>query len=397
MRSVLRALILVLLTGLIMVSAFVVGFGVNFYMTQNRQVSTNVPGNFGLMWEAWGLIKGQYYGEIPNYQTLAHGAIRGMLSGLGDPHTVLVEPDSAKTEQSNLQGQTGDVGLNLDVRNRLLTVISPVPNSPAEKAGLRSGDIILKIGDKDVQPDITVQDASRQLQGPIGSKISITVHHIGETQMVTADLTREKYALPTVESKMLPNSTFGYIKVTLETTETANEFAKALDALKGQKATGLVVDLRNNPGGLFPDPVLDIAGQFLKNSDVVVYEKYRDGTEKPYNAGSRRGATDIPLVVLVNNGTASDAEILAGALHDYKRAVLIGEPTYGKGSVQTVRQLSDGSALHITVATWFTPKYTQIEGTGLQPDFSVPLTPEDTTKGIDPQLDRAIEYLKKGA
>jgi carboxyl-terminal processing protease len=169
-----------------------------------------------------------------------------------------------------------------------------------------------------------------------------------------------------------------------------------MDSLKSQKVTGVVLDLRNNPGGLFPDPVLDIAGQFLKNNDVIVYEKYRDGTEKSYNARTK-SPTDLKMVILVNSGTASDAEILAGALKDYGRAVLVGEPTYGKGSVQTVRQLSDGSALHITVATWYTPKHTEIEGTGLQPDFSVPLTDDDIKKGIDPQLDRAIEWLQKGA
>ncbi len=397
MRAVLRIAIVVLLAGLLLVTAFVAGFGVNYFLGRTQTVSAGIPSNFGLFWEAWRIIKGEYYGDIPGAQSLTHGAIRGMLQGLGDPHTVLVEPEPAAVEQSNLQGQTGDVGLNLDVRNLLLTVISPVPNGPAERAGIRAGDIILKIGDKDILGDITVQDANKLLRGPIGSKISVTVHHIGESEPVTADLTREKYALPTVDSKVLPNTTFGYVKVSMETAQTADEFAKALDSLKNQKITGMVLDLRNNPGGLFPAPVTEIAGQFLKNNDVVVYEKYRDGTEKNYKAGSKRGATDIKLVVLVNSGTASDAEILAGALKDYKRAVLIGEPTYGKGTVQSVRQLSDGSAVHISVATWFTPMHNEIEGKGLQPDIAVPLTPEDIQKSIDPQLDRAIEYLQKGS
>lgn len=397
MRAVLRVIVLLLLVGVLLTSAYAAGFGLNYYMTRIQNTQTSIPSNFGLFWEAWNIIKGEYYGTIPPPQTLTHGAIRGMLSALNDPHTVLVEPEPAQNEQANLQGQTGDVGLNLDIRDDAVTVVSPIPNSPAERAGIRSGDIILKIGDKVLAPDTSVQEAQALLRGPIGSKISLSLHRIGETKAITADMTREKYALATVESKVLQGTTYGYIKVSMETSETANEFAKALDGLKSQKITGLVLDLRNNPGGLFPDPVLDLAGQFLKNSDVVLFEKYRDGSEKSYNAGSRRGAVDLPLVILVNGGTASDAEILAGALKDYKRGVLIGEPTYGKGSVQSLRPLGDGSAVLITTATWYTPKRTQIEGTGLQPDIAIPLTDEDIQKSIDPQLERAIDYLKKGA
>jgi carboxyl-terminal processing protease len=397
MRFALRVAVMVLLVGVVMFAAFTAGFGLNYYQVQT-QPPTQVPKNFGLFWDAYHILQDQFYGKIPDPQALTHGAIRGMLQSLGDPHTVLVEPAPAKNEQANLQGNTGDVGLNLDVKDNLLTIISPVPNSPADKAGLRAGDIIVKIDDRDLgfQP-VTLQEANSLMQGPVGSKITLTVHRIGVDQPIVADLTRETYPLPTVESKMLPGTSFGYLKVTLETAETANEFAKALDGLKSQNITGLVLDLRNNPGGLFPDPVLNIAGQFLKNNDVVVVEKYRDGTEKQYKAGSAHGATDIPLVVLVNNGTASAAEVLAGALQDYKRGELIGEPTYGKGTVQVIRQLSDGSALHITVATWLTPKHTEIEGKGLQPDIAVPLTDVDISKSIDPQLNRAIDYLKKGA
>ncbi len=397
MRTVLRIMVMALLVVLVLFASFTAGFGLNYYNVQN-QPQTQVPKDFGLFWDAFKIIQDQFYGTIPNPQALTHGAIRGMLHSLGDPHTVLVEPEPAKNEQTNLQGNTGDVGLNLDLRQDILTIISPIPNSPADKAGLRAGDIIIKIGDKDLTLQIiTLEDANALLRGPVGSKITLVVHRIGQDQPITADLTRETYALPTVEAKVLPGTTLGYLKVTLETAETGNEFAKALDSLKSQNMTGLVVDLRNNPGGLFPDPVLDIAGQFLKNNDVVVIEKYRDGTEKQYNAGSRRGATELPVVVLVNNGTASAAEILAGALKDYKRAVLIGEPTYGKGTVQTIRQLSDGAALHITVASWLTPKHTEIEGKGLQPDIAVPLTDDDISKSLDPQLSRAIDYLKKGA
>jgi carboxyl-terminal processing protease len=397
MRTLLRLMVMALLVVVVLFASFAAGFGLNYYNVQN-QPQTVVPKDFGLFWDAFKIIQDQFYGTIPGPQDLTHGAIRGMLRSLGDPHTVLVEPEPAKNEQTNLSGNTGDVGLTLDLRNDILTVISPIPNSPADKAGVRAGDIVIKIGDKDLtQQLITLEEANSLLRGPVGSKLTLIIHRIGVDKPITADLTRETYALPTVVAKVLPGTTLGYVKVTLETAETASEFAKALDSLKAQNVTGLVVDLRNNPGGLFPDPVLDIAGQFLKNNDVVVIEKYRDGTEKSYNAGSRRGAVNMPVVVLVNNGTASAAEILAGALKDYKRAVLIGEPTYGKGTVQTIRQLSDGSALHITVASWLTPQHTEIEGKGLQPDIAIPLTDDDISKSIDPQLNRAIDYLKKGA
>jgi carboxyl-terminal processing protease len=397
MRSVLRLLIMVLLAALVMFAAFAAGFGVNYYVVNTQTLSVEVPKNFGLFWEAWNVLKGEFYGDIPSRPVMTRGAIRGMLRALNDPHTVLVDPTPAQTEQSTLKGETGDVGLNLDVRSHVLVIVAPIPNSPADKAGLRPGDMILKIGDKELDFDVTAQDALNLLRGPIGSKVMLSVRRIGETKLMEVELTREKYALPTVEAKMLPGTTFGYIKITMETAETANEFAKSLERLKTQKMTGLVLDLRNNPGGLFPEPVLEIAGQFLKNNDVVLYEKYRDGAEKEFRAGGRRGAADLPVAVLINSGTASAAEILAGALKDYQRAPLIGEPTYGKGSVQSIRQLKDGSALHITTATWFTPKHNQIEGTGLQPDIAIPLTDESIKKGVDPQLDRAIEYLKKGA
>ncbi len=395
MQKILKLIIGLLLTALVLFLAYLVGFGVNYYAVKT-QPSTEIPKNFTIFWEAYQIVQREFYGEIPGPQKLTYGAIRGMLRGLGDPNTVFIEPAPAQNEQANLKGETGDVGLTLDIRNHMLIIVAPIPGAPADRAGLRAGDAILAIGEKELSYGITVQEAQNLLRGSIGSSVKVTVHRVGESKPIVVEMTREKFALPTVEAKMLPETTLGYIKITMETAETGNEFARALDSLKAQGVTGLVLDLRNNPGGLFPDPVLEITGHFVPNN-VVLYEKYRDGTDKAFNARGGNKAAGLPVAVLINSGTASAAEIIAGALKDYGRAALIGEPTYGKGSVQVIRQLSDGSVLHITTATWYTPKRVPLDGKGLAPDIAVPLTDDSIKKKLDPQLERAIQYLQKGA
>ncbi len=396
MKTFLKVLIGVLLTLIVGVGTFAVGFAYSYQQTRMAPtVGTTVPSKFPLMWEAWRLIKQEYYGDIPSTQTLVHGMIRGMLASLGDSHTILVEPQPAQLEQHNLAGSYGGIGARVESHDGFL-VLLPFPKGPAASAGILANDILVKIDDKDVTTDMTTDDAEVKLRGDIGSTVKLTLHRTGQDQPIEVSLKREKIDIPTVEYRMLPDTTLAYIRVSLESGDTAKEFEAALNALKQNKPTGIVLDLRNNPGGLFPDPVLAIVGQFLKPNSTVVVERYRDGTEKTYGSTGSQLAGDLPLVVLVNNGTASDAEILAGALQDSGRAVLIGEKTFGKGSVQDLHELSDKSVIHVTVATWFTPKHNQIDGTGLKPDLAVPLTADDTAKGKDPQLDRAIEYLKTG-
>lgn len=395
MTTVLKLMAMFFLVAIIGLSSYLAGFGVNYFLNAQPQAATIVPAKFPLVWEAYRFIKDQYYGDIPAAPALIHGMIRGMLTSLGDPHTILVEAQPAQIEQNSLQGSYGGIGASVEVRNGAI-VLLPYPTGPAAGAGIMANDILVKIDDKDVTPDMTTDDVQVKLRGDVGSTVKLTLHRVGESKPIEVSLTRQKIDIPTVQYRMLPNTSLGYVQISLESADTAKEFVDAVNAVKKSNPTGLVLDLRNNPGGVFPDPVLEVAGQFLSANAPVVIERYRDGTEKTYAAKGSQLAQALKLVVLVNGGTASDAEILAGSLQDSGRATLIGEKTFGKGSVQSLYTLDDQSVMHVTVATWYTPKHHQIEGSGLKPDIAVPLTPEDAAKGSDPQLDRAIQFLSTG-
>lgn len=400
MTGFLKFLVLTLLAVFLAIIAFVAGFGVNyFYLRQQPATAANStpsgpPQSFGLMWESWDILKNQFYYDIPAKNALVHGMIRGALDSLGDSHTILVEPAPAQQESTNLQGNYGGIGATVELRKGAL-VLLPFPDSPAAKAGILPGDQILKINEDEIKQEDTPDSVDAKLRGDVGSQVKLTIGRIGAPDVIVVDITRAEINIPTVQYRMLENTQFGYVQVTLESADTAKEFAGALTELAKNSPKGIVLDLRNNPGGLFPDPALDIVGQFLPNTPVVT-EKYRDGTQKTYNATSGNMAHDLPFVVLVNGGTASAAEIIAGAFFDSGKTALIGEKTFGKGSVQGLYPLSDKSVLHLTTAKWLTPNGSEIDGVGLKPNFQIPLTPEDTAKGLDPQLDRAIEYLTNG-
>ncbi|MGE5141750.1 MAG: S41 family peptidase [Rudaea sp.] len=395
-RTVLKFLIGILLALFLGLTSFILGFAYNYQQTvASESTAVAVPAKFPLMWEAWRLIKNEFYGNIPSAPTLVHGMIKGMLSSLGDPHTIFVDAQPAQLQANNLAGSYGGIGARVESRNGLL-VLLPFQTGPAASAGIQPNDILMKIDDKEITPNMTTDDAEVLLRGDIGSTVHLTLHRVGVDQPIVLDIKREKIDIPSVEYRMLENTNYGYIRVSQESSDTAKEFEDALNSLNKNKPAGIVLDLRNNPGGIFPDPILSMAGQFLQANSPVVYEHYRDGTEKTYTSTGSGLDRNIPLVVLVNAGTASDAEILAGALQDSGRAILVGEKTFGKGSVQALHELSDKSSIHVTVATWLTPKHNQIEGTGLNPNLAVPLTPEDAAKGSDPQLDRAMQYLKNG-
>ncbi len=405
MASFLKAVVIIMLSLFVAILAFAAGFGTNFFYSRNAaqpvaaasasgQNANGVPQHFGLMWESWNILKDQFYYDIPSRNAMVHGMIRGVLQSLEDPHTILVEPAPAQQEATNLAGNYGGIGAKVEMRKGDI-VLLPFPDSPAEAAGILAGDRILKIDETELVPEDTPDSVEAKLRGEVGTPVKLTLARIGAPKEIELEITRQEIDIPTVQYRMLENTEFGYVQITLESADTPKELQTALDEIKKNNPKGIILDLRNNPGGLFPDPALEIVGQFLPDVPVVI-EKYRDGTEKVYNARNPGSARDLPFVVLVNSGTASAAEIIAGAFMDSGKTALIGERTFGKGSVQGLYPLSDKSVLHITTAKWLTPNGGEIDGVGLKPNIQVPLTPEDAAKGVDPQLDRAVQYLTNG-
>lgn len=390
----------------ILAGTFAAGFTTHFLLDTEgllprlpRPAITSTPaltssGPTSLLNEAWRLVESEFMGELPDAQKRTYGAIRGMIATLNDPYTLFVEPQPRQMEKDQLRGEFGGIGVYLRRDDEGRFILEPMADLPAEKAGILKGDILLAVDGKEITADMTQDDVAAMVRGEIGSKVRLTVQREGVTEPLDFTLTRQRIETPSVEWRMLPDTDgIGYIAAHLFNEKTGDEVRRALRELRAQGMKRLVVDLRNNPGGLV-DAAVDVASEFMPGG-VVAYERRRDGPEKSFMARRNGMATDLPLVVIVNGGSASAAEIVAGALQDTGRARLVGEKTYGKGSVQLVHDLSDGSSVHITVSRWYTPNRRQIDQMGLMPDILAgPATDEDRDAGRDPVLARAIEALQ---
>ena len=370
-----------------------VGFGAHWYLTRNSPTPQEAQ-EFALFWETWRLVEDKYYGELPARPKPVYGAIRGALATLDDPYTVFVEPEPRALERADLQGQFGGIGALVSRGEAGEVILRPMVNSPAERAGVLDGDQLLKVDDTPITATMATNDIVLLIRGEVGTAVRLTLKRAGVAEPLELSVTREVIETPSVEWRLLESdATIGYMRIRLFTERTAEETRRALRDLQSQGATRLIVDLRDNGGGLL-DAAVDVASQFLA-SGVVLYEQRRDQPERPYPVKSGGLALDQPVTVLVNGGTASASEIDAGALQDQRRAVLIGQKTFGKGSVQLVFDLSDQSSLHVTVARWLTPNRHQIDRQGLQPDIEVALSDEDRAAGRDGQLERAVAYLNE--
>ena len=309
----------------------------------------------------------QHYVEETKTKDLVHGAVRGMLAGL-DPHSSYMTPDMYKEMQVETKGEFGGLGIQIGIKENRLTVIAPIEDTPAFAAGIQAGDIIAKV-DETPTKDLTLMEAVQKMRGPKGTSVTLTVVRAGIDSPLIFTLTRDTIKIQSVRSKVFEGTT-GYIRITQFQESTPDDLSNALTGLKEKNIQGLILDLRNNPGGLLTAAV-GVSEQFLESGKLVVSIKGRNGRKDEYRARANGGIHQYPMIVLVNQGSASASEIVAAAMQDWGKAVIIGKTTFGKGSVQTILPLSDGSGLRLTTAKYYTPNEKSIHSVGVKPDIVV--------------------------
>jgi carboxyl-terminal processing protease len=357
-------------------------------------VGQSVSELFAPFWQTWRLIHQQYVEQPVDDVKLMRGAIQGMVDALGDEHSSYIDPDSLEEFQAQLTGtQYEGIGAYVDTTREYLTIIAPMMGSPAEKAGLKPGDQIIAIDGEDMT-GIDGELVRQKVLGPAGTKVRLTIKRPGVAEPFDVEIVRASIKSTNVIGRMERNN-IAYIRLLAFGDEnTIRDFREMLKKLLAEKPDGLILDLRNNGGGLL-NSAIEITSEFIKDG-IVAYEVYGDGRRETFKASGKGLATEIPLIVLVNEGSASASEIVAGAIQDLGRGKLVGATTYGKGSVQVWNDLlNNQGAVRITVARWLTPNGRTIQGIGLTPDVEVQMSEEDYAAGKDPQLDKAIELLAK--
>src|SRR5688572_20203625 len=318
------------------------------------------------------------YVDETKVKDLVQGAIRGMLSTL-DPHSAYMTPEMYKEMQVETKGEFGGVGIQIGVKENRLAVIAPIEGTPAHRAGVKAGDFITKVNDETTK-DLTLMDAVQKMRGPRGSKVNLTIQREGTPDPLQFTLVRDTIKIESVKSKILDN--IGYVRLTQFQESTGRDLSKVLKQFKEQKLQSTILDLRNNPGGLLTASV-EVSEQFLPGGKLIVYTKGRESKKDEWIAKGKDQMDDSPMIILVNEGSASASEIVAGALQDYGRAVIVGTTSFGKGSVQTILPLGDGSGLRLTTAKYYTPKGRSIQSTGITPDIVIKPQPATTVAKAD--------------
>lgn len=352
--------------------------------------STNV--DLSLFWRSWDLLKSKYVDTKSLDDTkMMEGAIKGVFAETGDPYTTFLDAEENKQLEADISGNFEGIGAEIGVRDKILTVIAPLPDSPAQKAGLRAGDKILKVNDEETS-QMTIDEAVKKMHGAKGTNVVLTIFREGEQDTKQITITRDRIDVKSVMVEYKEGNV-AYVKLSRFGEETTRDFEIISQEMQKRNVSGIILDMRNNPGGLLQTAV-DLSGKFLEKGSMVVSEEYGNGKKNIDKTIGRGELKTVPIVVLVNEGSASAAEILAGALKDNRHVTLVGKKTFGKGSVQELIPLSKGSAAKITVAKWYTPSGKGINKEGITPDVEVELSNEDFDANRDPQLDKALELIK---
>ena len=349
--------------------------------------------DFSIFWRAWEVLNTRYVDRPLDSQKLLYGALRGLAEAVGDPYTAFLPPQENKEVKDNLNGRYEGIGAELGMRDGQLTIISPLDGSPAEAVGVQPRDIILKVDDEETA-GLSLSEAVSKIRGPAGTVVVLTFER-GEEEPFEVEITRQQITIESISWKAKDDGVI-YIRVARFGEQTNKDWDAAvgeiLTSLSPHLPTSIILDVRSNPGG-YLQASIHIASEFT-NTGVIVYEEFGNGQRQEFKSDHRGRLLAVPVVVLINEGSASASEILAGALRDLKGSQLVGEQSFGKGTVQDAVEFTDGSSVHVTIARWLTPSGDRLDGIGLTPDVVVERTEEEASAGVDSQLEKAIEIAK---
>lgn len=348
--------------------------------------------DYNLYWKVWNTLKDSYVDKDKlDDQTLFYGALKGLVAATGDPYTVFMDPKENKQFEDDLAGTFEGIGAEIGLKDEIITIISPLNDMPAAKAGLKAGDQVFAINGTSTA-GMTVNEAVRQIRGAKGTNVTLTIFRKGEKDTKDYTITRNVIVIKSVKTELRSDGIY-VISVSAFNNDTWNLFKTAVDDILVKKPKGIILDLRNNPGG-YLETAVDMSSEWIEEGPVVI-EKFSETKQDKYLSTGSAKLKNIPTVVLINKGSASASEIVAGALQDTKKATIVGEKSYGKGSVQSLINLEDGSSIKVTIAKWLTPKGLSINDQGITPDQEISIKAEDIAKDLDPQMQKALDILKK--
>ena len=357
----------------------------------NKQLGQPDNVDFSLFWDSWHLIEKRFVDrENLDRQSMVYGAISGMVKSLEDPYTVFMEPVDSKKFEDDISGSFEGIGAEIGIRKGILTIIAPIKDTPAYKAGLMAGDKVLKIDDT-ITIDITLDEAVNRIRGEKGTEVVLLIARDDWDEAREIPIVRAKITIPILDYEVKGDN-IAYVQIYSFAGNLSDEFVGTVKNILAQQPKGIILDLRNNPGG-YLETAVDVASYFLQKGDIVAIEDFGNGEKDNYRSHGYRYLESFPTVVLINRGSASASEILAGALRDNIGTEIVGEKSYGKGSIQQLEKLAGGSSIKVTIAKWLTPSGISIQENGIEPDHVVEITAEDIENLDDPQLEKAIEII----